>query len=141
MREFQEMNNDGCIIACFDHDYLCGYIVVSSIELNRQFPLVAAMIDSFPKIIYKGKLLVDYNAIISGPVCIDKNYRGKGILANLIENIKKFLQRKISCPELLITLISGENSRSIRAHEKAGMKVISQFKFDKSIFFILVMLL
>lgn len=72
IEQFQAMNNDLCVMVCFDNEHLCGFLVAASIEFNQQFPLAKAMTDCFSKVSYKDKLLTEYKPFISGPGCIDK---------------------------------------------------------------------
>jgi L-amino acid N-acyltransferase YncA len=60
-----------------------------------------------------------------GQICIDKNYRGKGVFNNLYQHHKKIYQTKF---DLLITEISTHNPRSQKAHEKVGFKTIHNYK-------------
>ena len=57
-----------------------------------------------------------------GQICIDKNYRGKGLFEILYQKHKSEYSKKY---QLLITEISTSNYLSIRAHEKIGFKTIS----------------
>ena len=133
------MNNDLCVMACFDNNNLCGYLIASSIEYNRQFPLLATMIDCFDKIIYKGKSLNKYKSYISGPGCVDKKHRGHGIYLKLVQNVLDFLKQQSNPPDLRVLFVSTENSISINAQKKVGMEIVGQFEFNNKIFLILVM--
>ena len=130
IEQFQAMNSDLCVMTCFDDDYFCGFLVASSINFNKQFPLPNAMIDCFSKVSYKGKLLTEYKPFISGPGCIDKNYRGKGIFTNLVQTVLNFLAQQPSPPDLRVALVSTENPRSINAQKKIGMDEVGQFEFN-----------
>ena len=139
IEQFQEMNNDLCVMACFDNERICGYLVASSIELNKKFPLVAAMIDCFSEISYKNKLLINYQPFISGPICIDRNYRGRGIFKKLIASVLNFLLQQSDSPGLLTVFVSSDNLRSVNAHKKIGMDVVGEFTFNNQVYLILVM--
>ena len=139
IEQFQAMNDDLCVMVCFDNDYFCGFLVASSIEFNKQFPLPKAMIDCFPKISYKGKSIVEYNPFISGPGCIDRKYRGKGVYASLVRAVLNFLAQQTNPPDLRISLVSSENSRSINAQKKIGMDRVGQFEFNNKIILIFAM--
>lgn len=137
--QFQAMNDDLCVMTCFDNDYLCGYLVAGSIEFNTHIPLVKAMIDCFSQISYKEKLLIEYNPFNSGPGCVDRRYRGKGIFANLVRTVLNFLAEQPNPPNLRITPVSSENLRSISAQKKIGMEIVGQFEFNNKKFLIFAM--
>ena|SRR3990167_5633721 len=137
--EFKSMDNDLCVIVCADGQNIVAYACASSIEYNKNFPLIATMIKQFPQIIYKNKPLVSYNSFIYGPACIDREYRGKGVLNNIFSKMRDFLLQEHQQFELLTTIISVENERSIKAHEKLGMKSVGQFEFNENTFWILAL--
>lgn len=139
VEQFKTMDDDLCVICCVDDDKVCGYVCASSIEVNKSIPLVAAMIDNFSQIAYQGKLLAEYHSFIYGPVCIDKDYRGKGILANIFKKMFEVLAEESPQLELLTVLISTENQRSINAHKKLGMETVGQFEFNQKNYLILVL--
>ena len=56
-----------------------------------------------------------------GQVCIDKDYRGKGIFNILFQKHKEVYSNAY---ELLVTEISTKNYRSQKAHEKIGFTTI-----------------
>lgn len=136
--QFRSMDNDLCVVICTDLENICGYVCASSVEYNKNIPLVAAMLNHFPNITYQEKSLAVYNSFIYGPVCIDKEYRGKNILSALINKMLELLLQKNPQLELLTVLISSENQRSINAHKKLGMEKVGQFEFAGKIFWILV---
>lgn len=139
VEQLEAMNNDLCVMTCFDDDYLCAYLCASTIAFNMKFPLLAAMIHAFSNITYKNKPLMDYKAFIYGPVCIDKDYRGKGILTDIFSAAIHFLSKKSDPPNLLTALIANENQRSLHAHTTLGMEVVGEFEFKAKTFSILVL--
>lgn len=137
--QFKVMDEDLCVVICADEEEVCAYVCVSSVAFNQKVPLVAAMIERFPFIMYEGKTLKTYNHAISGPVCIDKEYRGKGILLNLYQQVKLFLQEEHGELDLFTVLIAAENERSVYAHKKLGMEVVGQCEFNSTVYEILVL--
>ena len=79
------------------------------------------MIDNLETIDYKGKPLLAYSYYVMGQVCIDKEYRGKGIFSMLFQKHKEIYSDQY---ELLVTEISTKNLRSQKAHEKVGFTTI-----------------
>lgn len=137
--QFKIMDNDLCVVICTDKNKVCGYICATSVEFNKQIPIVATMLEQLPFIIYQNKPLSAYNHAIPGPVCIDKDYRGQGILFNLYTEMKFYLLKEHKELELFTVLIASENQRSVNAHKKLGMEVVGQYTFNGTIFWILVL--
>jgi L-amino acid N-acyltransferase YncA len=138
-QQFREMNNDLCVVVCADREKIAGYACATSIEYNKGVPLVANMLKQFQHVSYKGKPLNAYRSFIYGPVCIDKEYRGKGILNNLFDKMKWLILHEHPELELLTVLIAKENIRSIKAHEKLDMETVGEFQFNNRTFLILVL--
>lgn len=58
-----------------------------------------------------------------GPVCIDQSHRGKSILKDLYQQICSLHGGHP------IAFVNSENIRSLKAHQKLGMKVVKHFEF------------
>jgi hypothetical protein len=64
---------------------------------------------------------------VYGPVCIDRQSRGQGILEGLFGIMKESLKAQY---DFGIAFISQSNTRSLQAHTtKLGMRVIDEFEF------------
>ena len=79
------------------------------------------MIDNLETLSFNGKPLSSFSFYIMGQVCIDKDYRGKGIFNILFQKHKEVYSNAY---ELLVTEISTSNYRSLKAHEKIGFTTI-----------------
>ena len=64
------------------------------------------------------------NYVIMGQVCIDKGYRGKGVFGRLYEVLRNQLQPHFDC---IVTSISQNNPRSMKAHRKVGFQRVHDF--------------
>ena len=82
------------------------------------------MFEVFDKILYCGKLVTYYKFIVVGQVCIDKNYRGKGLLDKSYAAYKNLYKNKY---DFAITEIATTNHRSLNAHKRIGFKEVHQF--------------
>lgn len=76
-------------------------------------PSVAAMLRVWPG---------DENAYIYGPVCVATSQRGKGLLRQLFDEVRRLLPDREA-----ILFIQGNNEVSLRAHSRLGMKEVAQF--------------
>lgn len=121
----RQIHNLSPSIIVKDDDKVVGYALVTPVEAGSFHPDLQTMINNLEPLIYKDKPLSSYSYYIMGQVCIDKNYRGKGIFNMLFQKHKEMYKHKY---ELLVTEISTSNYRSQRAHEKVGFKTIHTYK-------------
>ena len=96
-----------------------GYALAMTEKSRNNIAVLAPMFDLFDSLIYKNKLVSQYNYIVVGQVCIDKNYRGRGIFDELYENYK--LQHQLNY-DFAITEIAVSNIRSRKAHQRIGFE-------------------
>lgn len=75
-------------------------------EINRRFPEITQ------------------NNWFYGPVCINKLHRGQSLLRDLYQHLCAL---QGGAP---IAFINSENIRSLKAHQKIGMKVVENFEFQ-----------
>ena len=84
LEQVAEMAEDlGTTIATVDGDvvaFLCAF----RNEFNHGSPVIAKMLDTYAVIKFDGKPLSSYNSYIYGPVCIDRDYRRRGLLRGLL---------------------------------------------------------
>ncbi|HUS02584.1 MAG TPA: GNAT family N-acetyltransferase, partial [Chitinophagaceae bacterium] len=106
-------------------DKVVGYALVTPVKAGSFHPDLKTMMIYLETINYNGKPLSAYSYYIMGQVCIDKKYRGKGILNMLFQKHKELYSDKY---ELLVTEISTTNYRSQKAHEKIGFTTIHNYK-------------
>ncbi len=81
---------------------IVGYIIINIIEKKNSFMR------------YRKLLNVD-------TLCVDKNYRGKGIGTKMLKFAKE-LGRKNNCTDIYLT-VNPENERAIKVYENFGMRV------------------
>ncbi|HVE61655.1 MAG TPA: GNAT family N-acetyltransferase [Chitinophagaceae bacterium] len=107
-----------------DQDKVIGYALVTLKEASEFHHDLKTMINSLEPLQYKNKPLFSYSFYCMGQICIDKNYRGKGVVNSLYQHHKKIYQNQF---DLLVTEISTNNPRSQKAHEKLGFKTIHSY--------------
>jgi GNAT superfamily N-acetyltransferase len=102
-----------------DNKELVGYALTALKAAGNFHHDLQSMISNIQLVEYQGKPLANYNFYLMGQICIHKDYRGKGIFDLLYQHHKLIYSRGY---ELLVTEISANNKRSLRAHEKLGFK-------------------
>lgn len=127
--QFEDLieKENGLIIAK-DKDKIVAYAMNASWDYWKQWPLFEYMIKDLPNTVFKDMSLNTENSFQYGPVCIDKEYRGQGIIENIFEYSRK--QFKDRYP-IMLTFINKINPRSLYTHtEKIGMEIIKTFVFN-----------
>jgi len=126
LRELIELE-DGISLAC-DGDKVVAYAMAGSWQFWSKWPLFQHMIADLPNTEYLGQALSTENSYQYGPVCIDMDYRGQGVLQDLFVYSARQMNKRY---RLLITFINHVNARSYKAHtNKVGMDVIKNFTFN-----------
>lgn len=134
--QFTEMHREiPLVVAQCDHG-LGGYMCGSSLASSAKVPLLSRMMSLFPETYYEGNALDQYRAFVYGPVCIDRSFRGQGVLEGLFEEFKKQLAGRF---EIGVLFVSLDNPRSMRAHtHKLGMRKLGDFSFKGNQYGLLV---
>lgn len=128
------INNEGLFIAK-DKGIIIAYVFAESWNFFSQYPIFEFMISLFPMLKF---LDFEINAITSfqyGPICIDKRYRGKGLINLLFEFMRIHTVKRYP---LGVTFINKTNVPSLKAHtEKLNWTVIDDFQFNDNDYYIL----
>jgi uncharacterized membrane protein len=128
------INNEGLYIVK-DNNKIIAYLCAESWDFFSQYPIFEYMISLFPKLNF---LDFEINATTSfqyGPICIDKNYRGQGLLKLLFEFMRFHIVKRYP---LGLTFINKTNIPSYKAHtEKLNWTVIGDFQFNDNNYYIL----
>jgi hypothetical protein len=116
-----------------DGDRVVAYAMAASWTFWSVWPIFRYMIENLDKLEYDGKKLTTENSYQYGPVCIDKEYRGSGMLEGLFEFSREVMSKRYP---VLITFINKINPRSYTAHtRKVGLEVIDEFEFNNNQYF------
>lgn len=67
------------------------------------------------------------NFMVMGQVCIDKDYRKKGIFRNLYSTMLQVIRPEFDC---IITEVDASNVRSLNAHYAIGFRELSIYQAD-----------
>ena len=119
LQDLKTLNNYENHLIVKDGEKVIGYILAMTAYSKHDIPILVPMFEIFDKINYMGRLISAYNYIVIGQVCIDKNYRGQGILYHAYEAYRKNFSGKY---EFAITEIATRNTHSIHVHKKIGFR-------------------
>jgi GNAT superfamily N-acetyltransferase len=106
------------------NDVVVGYCLSLSLSLQHELPSLAPMFDQLGRCAYRGRPLSSVRFFVGGQVCVDRAYRGRGLLARLYERIRRSTPTTY---DLCVTEIAARNQVSIRAHERMGFEPIATY--------------
>ncbi|MBA4054369.1 MAG: GNAT family N-acetyltransferase [Marivirga sp.] len=122
--DLQKMNSIEQSIIAKENDTVIAYLLAMTEKSKLDIPILIPMFEAFETIHYKDIVLSKYSYIVVGQVCVDKNYRGQGVLdkcyALYIERFKKKY-------DLAVTEIATSNQRSMNAHKRIGFETIHEY--------------
>lgn len=125
--QYERMNEDLCVIVGVRGAVVKAFLCMSTPQFNMDFALPRTMIDRFSDLTYESESLSAFEVCIGGPVFVDFDLRGQGILSSLYEFFCQIAPAQYS---LITSFVSTDNPRSIRAHEKLGLQEIDNFEFN-----------
>ncbi|MBG6128990.1 hypothetical protein IWQ47_000318 [Aquimarina sp. EL_43] len=124
------IKQNGIFIAENDDNVIVAYAFAGNWEYFEQWEIFNVMISRFPKLSFDGYQISTENSFQYGPVCIDKEYRGKGLLNLIFEEMRVEFVKKYP---ISITFINKVNVISEKAHtKKLGWKIIDEFEFNNN---------
>ncbi len=102
------------LVVAVDEDRIAGYLMSASWQYCSKWPLFQYMISRLGELEFKGTTLSDTNSYQYGPVCIDTEYRGTGVLQGLLACSLTVMKDRYP---ILVTFVNKVNTRSMNAHE------------------------
>jgi hypothetical protein len=124
LENLRNLNDIQPHIICKNNGKVIAYLLAMTAKSRNEIPVLIPMFKIFETLIFKGKLISEYNYVVVGQVCVDKNYRGMGVLDKCYSKYKLHLKDKY---DFAITEISSRNSRSINAHKRIGFSEIYKY--------------
>ena len=124
------LHENGIFIAENEIGDIIAYAFAGSWKYFEQWEIFNFMVSRFPKLSFKGKEITTENSFQYGPVCIEKKYRGQGLLNQIFEEMRIEFYKKYP---ISITFINKVNVISERAHtKKLGWEIIDEFQFNNN---------
>ncbi|RTY76749.1 MULTISPECIES: GNAT family acetyltransferase [unclassified Flavobacterium] len=114
---------------------IIAYIFAGSWEFFQQWPIFNYMSSLFPELHFLDFKITTTNSFQYGPICIHKEYRGRGLIKPLFEFMRTHMTQKYA---LGLTFINKINIPSMKAHtEKLKWTIIGDFQFNNNDYSIL----
>jgi acetyltransferase (GNAT) family protein len=127
--QFLQMDRDVRVLVAVEDRRVVGYLCASGVDLNRQFPLVSTMIDCYRAVNFQGRALADQKTFVYGPVCVDRDHRGRGVLRGLFHALRHEIFERFDAG---VGFVAEENARSLAAHvDGLGMHDVGEFEFKR----------
>lgn len=105
-----------------DRGRVIGYALCMHSDFSKEIPILYSMFEKIRQV-----LPVEQSFVVMGQVCIDKPYRGQGILRGLYNTMKRSLGASY---ELIVTEVDSENLRSLNAHYALGFSELLHYAAD-----------
>jgi hypothetical protein len=105
-----------------------GYNLAMPLAMKNALPSLIPMFNAFEQSEFKGKPLSAYKFMVGGQICVDKDFRGLGLLRKLYHETRKRLP---SGYQLCVTEVAVRNDISLQAHLKMGFEVVSTYHDGK----------
>lgn len=108
-----------------DEDKIAGYALVALQEMVPFHRDLETLFTHLQQVRYQGGPLSRFDFYCMGQICVDKKYRGMGLVDMLYQKHKDVYRNRY---QMLVTEISTSNVRSQKAHEKTGFKTIYTYR-------------
>lgn len=115
------------VIAAAADGEVVGYALVMLQQFRDRIPELDAMFDRLDRLSYRGRPVSLLRFYIMGQICIGAEHRGRGLVERLYAGHRAHMSPHF---DLMITDIDRQNSRSLRAHERAGFEAIDEYRGD-----------
>jgi hypothetical protein len=129
------IGNDGLFLAKKEEKVI-GYAFAGSWAYFSQWKIIEQMGEMLP-IIFENQEITLKNSFQYGPICIDMEFRGKGLINLLFDFMRQNMVKKYP---ISVTFINKINERSRKAHvDKLGWKVVTDFQFNGNNYYFLML--
>ncbi|UFH54441.1 GNAT family N-acetyltransferase [Spirosoma sp. KNUC1025] len=123
------MNQAAPSVIAKDGDMVVGYALTMLPEFGNDVPELLPLFELINTLTYNNKSVQDYTWYVMGQVCVADGYRGQRLFDRMFQHHREVYGNQY---QLLITDISANNTRSLRAHARVGFESIHEF-YDSSI--------
>ncbi len=118
----QHMNEVAPAVIAKAGDRVVGYALVMPREFAADVPVLLPMFEMLNGLSWKGILLRDNPRwFVMGQICVAEDYRGMGVFDGLYLKMKEVYKPEY---DFTVTEVAERNTRSMRAHERAGFQTL-----------------
>jgi len=124
LEDLQKMNAIEQHIIAKDNDTVIAYLIAMTEKSKFDIPVLIPMFELFESIKYKNKFLSQYRYMVVGQVCVDKKYRGQGVLDKCYDLYVDTFRTRY---DFAVTEIAISNQRSLNAHKRIGFHTVHEY--------------
>ena len=126
--QIEEIIQQNGLFVAENEQSIIAYMFAGSWEYFGQWEIFNFMVSRFPRLSFGGAKITTANSFQYGPVCIDKDHRGKGVLNLIFEKMRREFHKNYP---YAITFINKINRVSEKAHtNKLSWEIIDEFEFN-----------
>ncbi|MES2731498.1 MAG: GNAT family N-acetyltransferase [Bacteroidota bacterium] len=118
------MNAAAPSIIAKDGEQVVGYCLTMLPAFKADVPALVPLFDLLDTLTYKAQPLNQYAYYVMGQVCVAEGFRGQGLFDAMYHHHHEIYGDRY---QLLVTDISGRNTRSLRAHLRVGFEALQTF--------------
>lgn len=118
------MNETHPHIIAKQNDKVVAYALVMLKEFADDVPILKHLFENIDTLSFNNENLKDCRYFVMGQICIDRAHRSQGVFKRLYHKMAHEMRPHF---DYIITEISTNNPRSIRAHEKAGFQTLRRY--------------
>ncbi len=124
--QIADMASDLGIVVAREAKRIVGYMCASRVEFMPRPPILDSMLRCLEGAVLQSKVIMKAPTFVYGPVCIDREYRGAGLLRRMFSALKIELAGHF---EFGVAFVAADNRRSLRAHvDGLGMTQVCLFE-------------
>lgn len=105
-----------------------GYTLAMPPSLREALPELVPMFEQFDRMRYQGAPIAAQRYVVGGQVCVDRDYRGLGLMRMLYFGMRDRLPNGYSA---CVTEVSARNAVSLRAHLAMGFQQVGRYQDAK----------
>lgn len=108
-----------------DGEKLVGYALVMPVEARAFVPILEPMFQLLETLSWHGRPLHEFRYYVMGQVCVAEAWRGQGVFDALYREHRASYGARFDCT---VTEVATRNTRSMRAHLRAGFEPIKTYR-------------
>ena len=122
------MNRAAPSVIAKDGETVVGYCLTMLPAFAVDIPQLTSLFAAINVLTYAGRPVRDYPYYVMGQVCVADGYRGQQLFDRMYQHHRDTYGDRY---QLLITDISENNPRSLRAHARVGFEPLHSFRHAK----------
>lgn len=128
-KQLVSINNGLGILIAIEDQHLAGFVCLMPTDAHPRPAVVDAMLHTLANQQFQGQTLDQRRIFLYGPVCLSAEWRGKGVLRQLVAAVRVRTQRNFDVGALFI---NDDNPHSLAAHvDGLGMTALTSFQCNQ----------